>query len=96
MQFGNNFKPLKNIVKSLGNETNIIGELVLNKKFTTNKYNLRIDKEETRQWTLSRNGEFSVKSCMSLFGDDGIGVGSWKMLWSLKVPSKVVLFMDCM
>lgn len=52
-----------------------------------------MEKEDTRHWTLSRNGEFSVKACMSLFREENLEVRDWRKVWSLKAPSKILFFL---
>lgn len=60
-------------------------------------HRLWMDMEDTRWWTLDRNGKFSVKSCMSIYGDGDMGNHSGRALWSLKALSKVLflLWLTC-
>lgn len=55
--------------------------------------NLRIDRKDSQHWTLSKDGEFSVRSCLSLSEEEAICADTWKRLWSLKVPSNVLFFL---
>lgn len=51
------------------------------------------EKEDIWLWTLYKNGNFSLKSCVDIFGDTGMYDEIWKYMWRLKVPSKVKFFL---
>lgn len=56
-------------------------------------YGLLLDKEDSRPWTLCKDSEFSVKSCLPLFAEEVVHEDMCKKLWKLNVPSKVQIFL---